>query len=213
MTQKSPTPSPSILQIELSQVAPSHLQFLLGAGKKTLHYLEEWWSPHSLPLFTAQVRARSKPKWQSHTAMNPTEILGDSKKTLHSLGECLSPHSQPLCAAQVRARSKTKWQSHTAVNPTEILSLSFVLEVIKSSSWLNGDSHSKVLFIQHFLCRTQHRPPSKVPWKMVLEKLSWHVACSNHEIFRLLTVARRGSCGPTKKLILLRTQSSVLCSK
>ena len=47
--------------------------------------------------------------------------------------------------------------------------------------------------------------------RMVLEKLSWHVTCPNHASFRLLTVARRGSCGPTRKL--LRTQSLVLCSK
>ena len=36
----------------------------------------------------------------------------------------------------------------------------------------------------------------------------------NHTSLHLLTVARRGSCnGPTWKLILLRTQSLVLCSK
>ena len=43
--------------------------------------------------------------------------------------------------------------------------------------------------------------------------LSWRVTCPNHESFRLLTVARRGSYGPTRKLILLCTQSLVLCSK
>ena len=31
--------------------------------------------------------------------------------------------------------------------------------------------------------------------------------------FHLLTVAKRGSSGPTKKLTLLRTESLVLCSK
>ena len=55
--------------------------------------------------------------------------------------------------------------------------------------------------------------PSKVPWRMVLERLLWHVTCPNHASFRLLTVARRGLCGPTRKLILLRAQLLILCSK
>ena len=40
---------------------------------------------------------------------------------------------------------------------------------------------------------------------MVLERLSWRVTCPNHASFPLLTVARRGSRGPTGQLILLRT--------
>ena len=36
---------------------------------------------------------------------------------------------------------------------------------------------------------------------------------SEHAGFRLLTVARRGSCGPGKKLILLRILSLVVCSE
>ena len=39
------------------------------------------------------------------------------------------------------------------------------------------------------------------------------MTCLNHASFHLLTVAGRDSCGPTGKLILLRTQSLVLCSK
>ena len=64
-----------------------------------------------------------------------------------------------------------------------------------------------------FACRPRRRPPSKVPWRIVSRRLSWRVTCPNHASFRLLTVARRGSCGPKRKLILLRTQSLVLCSK
>ena len=30
-----------------------------------------------------------------------------------------------------------------------------------------------MLSIKHFLCQPKHRPPSKVPWRMVLERLSW----------------------------------------
>ena len=53
----------------------------------------------------------------------------------------------------------------------------------------------------------------KVPWRMVLERLLRRVTCPNHASFRLLTVARSGSCGPTRELILLRTQSLLLCYK
>ena len=49
---------------------------------------------------------------------------------------------------------------------------------------------------------TKASQPSKVPWRMVLESLSWRVTCPNLVNYRLLTVGRRGSCGPMKKLIL-----------
>ena len=45
-----------------------------------------------------------------------------------------------------------------------------------------------------------------------MERLSWCTVCLNHASFRLWTVARRGSCGPTRKLSLLHTQWLVLCS-
>ena len=70
-----------------------------------------------------------------------------------------------------------------------------------------------MLSIHHFLYQSQCHPPSKAPWRMVLERLLRHVTCLNHASFCLLTIARRGSCGPTRELILLRTLSLVLCSK
>ena len=91
--------------------------------------------------------------------------------------------------------------------------LSFLLEALVSYSSMGGDVHSLILSIQHFLCWPQHRPSSKVRWRMVLERLSWHVTCPNHASFFLLTVAKRGSCGPKRKLILPCAQSLVLCSK
>ena len=48
---------------------------------------------------------------------------------------------------------------------------------------------------------------------MVSERLLRRMTCPNHASFRLLTVARRSSCGPTRKLIILLTQSLVVCSK
>ena len=46
-----------------------------------------------------------------------------------------------------------------------------------------------------------------------LERLLWRMTCMNHASFCLLTVARRGSCGSTRKLTLFCTQSLVFCSK
>ena len=70
-----------------------------------------------------------------------------------------------------------------------------------------------ILSIQHFLPTLVSSTLNKVPWKMVLERLSWSVTHPNHASFHLLTVARRGSCGPARELILLHTQLLVLCSK
>ena len=92
-------------------------------------------------------------------------------------------------------------------------SFSFFLQgAIVSSSGMDRDFHSLMLSIQHFLSKPR-RLPSKIPLRMVLERLSWFVTCPNHASFRLLTVAKRFSCGLTRKLIMLRTQSLVLCSK
>ena len=76
----------------------------------------------------------------------------------------------------------------------EILFQSFLQEALRSSSGMGRDVHSFMLSIDRFLCRLRRRPHSKVPWRMVLERLSWRVTCLNHASFRLSTVARRGSC-------------------
>ena len=39
----------------------------------------------------------------------------------------------------------------------------FLQEALVSSSGMGRDVHSLMLSIQHFLCRPQHRPASKVP--------------------------------------------------
>ena len=92
----------------------------------------------------------------------------------------------------------------------EILFQSFLQEALVGSSGMGRDVQSLKLSIQHFFCRPRRRPPFYVPWRMVLERLSWRVTYPNHENVRLLTVARRGSCAPTWKLILLPTRSLVL---
>ena len=72
----------------------------------------------------------------------------------------------------------------------EIISQSFLLEVIASSSGMDRDVHSMASSVQHLLCRP-----------MLLERLSWRVTCPRHASFCLLTVASRGSYGPTRKFI------------
>ena len=56
---------------------------------------------------------------------------------------------------------------------------------------MHRDVHSLMLSIQHFLYRSRRRLPCRVPWRKVLERLSWGVTCPNHASFSLLTVARR----------------------
>ena len=71
----------------------------------------------------------------------------------------------------------------------------FLQEAPLSISGMGKDVHSLILSIQHFLFQPQRRLPSRASWRMVLERLSWRVTCSNYASFRLLTVVRRGSCG------------------
>ena len=68
----------------------------------------------------------------------------------------------------------------------ETLFQSFLQEALVSSSGMGRHGHSLILSIQHFLCRPQCRPPSLVPWRMVLQRLLWCVTCPNHASFRLL---------------------------
>ena len=62
----------------------------------------------------------------------------------------------------------------------EIFFQYFLQKAPVSSSGMGRDVHSLMLFIQVFPCRPRRRPPSKVPWRMVLERLSWHVTCTSH---------------------------------
>ena len=68
----------------------------------------------------------------------------------------------------------------------EILFQSFLQEVLVSSSCMGRDVHSLMLSFQHFLCRPQRRPPSKVPWRMVLER--GFVVCDMLELCKFLSL-------------------------
>ena len=68
----------------------------------------------------------------------------------------------------------------------EILFWSFPQEALMSSSGMGKEVHFLMLSIQHFLFRPRSRPPSKVPSRMVLERLSWRDTCPNHASFCLV---------------------------
>ena len=109
----------------------------------------------------------------------------------------------------------TDWfvEENMTDDSAEILFKSFMQEAVMSSSSMSIDAHSLMLSIQHFFCLLQHCPPSTESRGIVSGRLSWHVTSPNHASFCLLTVARRGSCGSTRKLILLCTKLLVLSSK
>ena len=94
------------------------------------------------------------------------------------------------------------------------LFLPFLQRVLVSSFGMGRDVHFLMLLsIQHFLCRPLRCPPFKVPWGMALERLSWSVTCLNHVSFRLLTIARRGSCESERKFILFHSQPLVVVDR
>ena len=88
-------------------------------------------------------------------------------------------------------------------DPAEIPPYSFFFwqEAVVSSSGMGRDFHCLMCSIRHFLCRARRRQP---------RRLSWRVTCPNGVSFPLVTVGRRGPCGPTGKLILLRTHSKIV---
>ena len=102
---------------------------------------------------------------------------------------CSTPLLLPKVQVAVQFSPLTDWViGKTWLNDSaQILFQSCLQEAIVSSSGMGQDIHSIVLSIQHFL--------SKAPWRMVFKR---HVTCPNHATFHLLTVARRGSCGPTR---------------
>ena len=116
-------------------------------------------------------------------------------------------HTSVQCLDRLGRRRDMKDDS------ARILFHPFLRTALVSSSRMGRDVHALMMSNQHFLRRPQRRSVSKVHWRMDSERLSWRVTCPTQASFRLMTVARSGSCGPTRKLILVRTQSLVLCSK
>ena len=88
----------------------------------------------------------------------------------------------------------------------------FLQKAVVSSSGMNRDVHSWCCH-QVFLLLTKVSFTLQGALKNGFERLSWRATCPNHASFRLVTVARRGSYGSTRAMILLRIYSLALCSK
>ena len=92
----------------------------------------------------------------------------------------------------------------------EILFQPFLQEAIVSISGMGRDGHSLILSIQYFLWWPWHRPPFKDGFG---EAVMAYDMPRTMQVSVSWRVAWRGACGLTRKLILLSTQSLVLCSK
>ena len=140
--------------------------------------------------------------------INHILILWTVNQTLYvSWGLVLYPNMTPMVVQFNPLTVWVVWRTwHLTDDSAKILFQCFLQEATVSSSGMGRDIHSLTLSIQHFLCWPQHHPPSKVLWRMVLEMMLWRVTCPNHVSFCLSTIARRGSCGSTRQLILLHIQ-------
>ena len=69
--------------------------------------------------------------------------------------------------SSVQSLSRLDRQEDMRHDSAEIFFQSFLQEALDSSSGMGRDVHSLLLFLQHFLCWPQRRPPSKVPWRIV----------------------------------------------
>ena len=70
----------------------------------------------------------------------------------------------------------------------EILFQSFLWEATVSRSGMGRNVHSLTLSLQRFLCRPRRRPLSKVPWRMILERLSWQVTCPTYWYWHVVII-------------------------
>ena len=163
------------------------------------------------------MRPRDRKKAQLHNNNNTENVLIRSVCSLHWIPwSCFCPFTtRTYCLSSTHVRPAPQptglsgtWRTIQR-NPSSCLAYGRPSWAVRV--W--AGTFTLWQFIQHFLCRPPRRPPSEVPRRMILERLSCWMTCPNHASFCLLTVARRGSCGPTSKLILFRTLPLVLCSK
>ena len=87
--------------------------------------------------------------------------------------------------------------------------LFFLQGAVVSSSGMGRDVHSLMLFIQHSFSSADHGItrssgcPEKWFWRGW--RGVWRGMCLNHVSFHLSMVARRGSCGPTRRSVFVST--------
>ena len=93
---------------------------------------------------------------------------------------------------------------------------SFLQQACVSSSGMGRDAHSLVLSIQHILCWPRCHSPSEVPFRMVLDMLSWQLTCSNHASFCFLTAREDWShylsLNQLNKVLTCLNNHMILCS-
>ena len=91
----------------------------------------------------------------------------------------------------------------------EILFQSFLpREAIVSSSGMNRDVHSFMLAIQHVLCRPRRRP--KVPRRVVLERLSWRIACRTMPVSESKQLPEEVPMGPQRSWFMISTNTIII---
>ena len=130
----------------------------------------------------------------------PKTLLGAHVKDAQEVGNCrgvddiyLSALAKlmgiPSCITTIQSlkwmglRESTKWGGGEGRDSAEIVFQTFMQKAIASSSGTSMDVHSLMVSTQHFLCRPRRRPPSKIPWRMVWERVSWCVTCPSHTRF------------------------------
>ena len=82
----------------------------------------------------------------------------------------------------------------------QIFLQSFLQEGLVSNFGMSRNVHSLLLSIQHFLYRPRRRPSSKVPWRMVLQRLSWRVDKPEQCKFPSLDICQKRFLWNHKKL-------------
>ena len=115
-----------------------------------------------------------------------------------------------VCSVQSLKRFGRLESERSLQTIQQILFPIFPQEAILSNSGIGRDVHSLLLSIQHFLLRNTASPTRQnAPRDGLVEAV---VAAGMSEPFELSSLPTRGSCGPARKLVLLSTQSLVLCS-
>lgn len=124
-----------------------------------------------------------------HPLTEVCQTISQRKQTLECQGHAVhtSAENSFSCQGQVKLvlqpnSSSVGHKGQFSRNPPLVFS-------VECHYYSNAkDTHSMTSFSQHVLCWMQCCSPSEMPWKIILERLLWCVACLNHESFHLLTV-------------------------
>ena len=132
-----------------------------------------------LPFFRGRFREELLESWQRNVSTAEKGCLQQNHArdavTSLTFDACLLVISNltdyRLTFSSVQSLDRLGRRGDTRDDSAEILFQSFLREAIVSNSGMGRNVYSLRLSIQHFLCRPRRRPPSKVPWRMILERL------------------------------------------